>query len=122
MKTLLDNPEIISLFIKSNKERYEYQEYQNITERLNDYFKKDEVVSNLDGYTDFDSDRTKCLIEELSKNGILKTKLLKMGLKVGALVFAGVATVMNNKMADDEMKATVEKKVAEALANQAKES
>ena len=78
MKTLLDNPEIISLFIKSNKERYEYQEYQNITERLNDYFKKDEVVSNLDGYTDFDSDRTKCLIEELSKNGILKTKLLKM--------------------------------------------
>lgn len=51
-----------------------------------------------------------------------KTKLLKMGLKVGALVFAGVATVMNNKMADDEMKATVEKKVAEALANQAKES
>lgn len=51
-----------------------------------------------------------------------KTKLLKNGLKVGALVLAGVVTMLNNKVADDEMKATVEKKVAEALANQAKES
>lgn len=51
-----------------------------------------------------------------------KAKLLKTGLKVGAIVLAGVVTVLNNKVADEEMKATVAKKVEEALANQVKES
>jgi hypothetical protein len=49
-------------------------------------------------------------------------KLAKPALKVGALALAGVVTVLNNKMADNEMKAEVAKRVAEELANQAKES
>lgn len=51
-----------------------------------------------------------------------KANLLKTGLKLGALALAGVVTILNNKVADDEMKAAVAEKVAEALANQAKES
>ncbi len=51
-----------------------------------------------------------------------KANLLKTGLKLGALALAGVVTILNNKVASDEMEETVAKKVAEALANQAKES
>lgn len=51
-----------------------------------------------------------------------KAHLLKTGLKLGALALAGVVTILNNKVASDEMEETVAKKVAEALANQAKES
>ena len=51
-----------------------------------------------------------------------KAKLLKTGLKLGALALAGVVTILNNKVANDEMEETVAKKVAEALANQVKES
>ena len=51
-----------------------------------------------------------------------KANLLKTGLKLGALALAGIVTVLNNKVASDEMEETVAKKVAEALANQAKES
>ena len=51
-----------------------------------------------------------------------KAKAIKTGLKLGALVLAGVVTILNNKMADNEMKETVAKTVAEELAKQAKES
>lgn len=51
-----------------------------------------------------------------------KAKMLKTGLKLGALALAGVVTVLNNKVASEEMEETVAKKVAEALANQVKES
>ena len=51
-----------------------------------------------------------------------KAKVLKTGLKIGALALAGVVTLVNNKLSNDEMKETVAKKVEEALANQAKES
>jgi hypothetical protein len=51
-----------------------------------------------------------------------KANLIKTGLKLGALALAGVVTILNNKVANDEMEETVAKKVAEALANQAKES
>ena len=51
-----------------------------------------------------------------------KAKMLKAGLKLGALAVAGVVTVLNNKVANEEMEETVAKKVAEALANQAEES
>ena len=51
-----------------------------------------------------------------------KANLLKTGLKLGALALAGVVTILNNKVASDEMEETVAKKVAEALANQAKKS
>lgn len=51
-----------------------------------------------------------------------KAKVIKTGLKVGALALAGVVTILNNKMAGDEMKETVAKEVEKALANQVKES
>ena len=51
-----------------------------------------------------------------------KAKVLKAGLKVGALVLAGVVTTLNNKLSNAEMEETVAKKVAEALENQVKES
>lgn len=51
-----------------------------------------------------------------------KTKVIKTGLKLGALALAGVVTILNNKVASEEMEETVAKKVAEALANQTKES
>lgn len=51
-----------------------------------------------------------------------KTKVLKTGLKVGALALGGVLTWLNNKIANNEMKETVVEEVKKALAEQAKES
>lgn len=51
-----------------------------------------------------------------------KAKLIDLAVKGGALILAGVVTVMNNKVAHKEMEETVAKKVAEELANRAKES
>lgn len=51
-----------------------------------------------------------------------KAKMAKFILKGGAILLAGVVTVLNNKLNNDEMEETVAKKVAEALANQVKES
>lgn len=51
-----------------------------------------------------------------------KDKLVKTGLKLGALALAGVVTILNNKTSSDEMKETVAKEVAKAMSNQAKES
>ena len=51
-----------------------------------------------------------------------KAKVLKTGLKIGALALAGVVTVINNKINKDEMESTIAKKVEEALTNQVKES
>lgn len=51
-----------------------------------------------------------------------KAKIIKTGLKIGALVLAGVVTLINDKVNKSEMDETVAKKVAEALANQTEES
>lgn len=51
-----------------------------------------------------------------------KNKLVKTGLKLGALALAGVVTILNNKASSDEMKETVAKEVAKAMSNQTKES
>lgn len=51
-----------------------------------------------------------------------KAKAIKTGLKIGALALAAVVTVINDKVAKNDMDETVAKKVAEALENQAKES
>lgn len=51
-----------------------------------------------------------------------KAKMAKLVLKGGAILLAGVVTVLNNKLNNDEMEEAVAKKVAEALANQVKES
>ena len=51
-----------------------------------------------------------------------KAKIIKTGLKLGALALAGLVTVLNSKLSSDEMKETVAKEVEEALKNKAKES
>ena len=51
-----------------------------------------------------------------------KAKLVDFAIKGGALLLAGVVTVLNNKSSENAMKDAVAKEVAEALANQAKES
>ena len=51
-----------------------------------------------------------------------KAKIINTGLKIGALALAGLVTILNDRVAKSEMDETVAKKVAEALANQAKES
>lgn len=51
-----------------------------------------------------------------------KKKLFRSLLKFGALAGGVVVTMLTNKAENDEMRETVAKEVAEALANQAKES
>ena len=51
-----------------------------------------------------------------------KAKIIKTGLKLGALALAGVVTLLNSKLSSDEMKETVAKEVEEALKSKAKES
>ena len=51
-----------------------------------------------------------------------KAKMLKTGLKLGALMLAGVVTVLNDKVNKADMEETIAKKVAETLAHQAEES
>ena len=50
-----------------------------------------------------------------------KAKVIKTCLKIGALGLAAVVTIVNDKLAKQDMDETVAKKVAEALANQAEE-
>lgn len=51
-----------------------------------------------------------------------KAKGLKLGLKLGALVLAGIATILNDKVAKGEMVETVAKEVDKHFVNQVKES
>lgn len=51
-----------------------------------------------------------------------KTKAIKTGLKLGSLILAGVATLINNKLSSDEMKEVVAKEVKEVTTKQAKGS
>lgn len=51
-----------------------------------------------------------------------KAKIVKTCLSIGGTLLMGVATFINNKVADDKMKETVAKYVDEALKNQAKGS
>lgn len=51
-----------------------------------------------------------------------KAKVIKTGLKLGALALAGVVTLLNSKVSSDEMKETVAKEVKDALSKQVKES
>lgn len=51
-----------------------------------------------------------------------KTKVIKTGLKLGALVLAGVATLINSKLSSDEMKEAVAKEVKEVTTKQVKGS
>lgn len=52
----------------------------------------------------------------------MNPKLVKTLLSVGGTVLMGVATMINNKVADDKMKETITAEVKKALENQAKES
>lgn len=83
LKTLLDNPSIIKPIIESNKDRYNNKEYQIIVDRLFDIYNEEHItikendLNEYNGYTDYSFKKIKNLILYLSKNAILKTKLLK---------------------------------------------
>lgn len=51
-----------------------------------------------------------------------KAKTIKTCLKLGALVLAGVATLINSKLSSDEMKEAVAKEVKTATTKQVKGS
>lgn len=51
-----------------------------------------------------------------------KAKMMDIAIKGGALMLAGLVTVLNNKSSENAMKETVAKEVAKALENQVKES
>lgn len=51
-----------------------------------------------------------------------KAKVIKTCLSIGGTLLMGVATLINNKVADDKMKETVAEEVKKALADQVKES
>lgn len=51
-----------------------------------------------------------------------KTKVVKTGIKVGALALGGFLTWLNGKISSNEMRETVVEEVKKAMAEQAKES
>lgn len=83
LKMLLDNPSIIKPMIEANKSRYNQNEYQKIVTRLGNIYEENEnkveedTLSEYNGYTKFSKTKMKNLILYLSKNVVLKTKLLK---------------------------------------------
>lgn len=83
IKMLLENPDIIKPMIESNLNRYDKEEYQKIVDRLSYIYNEDNTItvdnelSEYNGYTEYSFNKLKNLIILLSKNTILKTKLLK---------------------------------------------
>ena len=76
IKTILDNPETIKIFIDSNLERYTINELNKINKKLDVVFKTNNP-SEFNGYTDISINKIVNLILILSKKAINKTKLLK---------------------------------------------
>ncbi len=86
IKTLLDNPEVLEYMIESNKDRYAEKEYEIINQRISESYKnnnslfseeKENEPTEYNGFTELSYDKIKNMILILSKNGLLKTKLLK---------------------------------------------
>ena len=51
-----------------------------------------------------------------------KKQIVKIGIKIGVALAGAAIALVNNKMANDEMKAAVEKSVEKRLSDRAKES
>lgn len=77
IKMLLDNPQNIKILLNSNKERFNDKEYNRINSKLNIFDYEETKLSNYNGYTSFNFNKMKNVIKYLTKNGMLKTKLLK---------------------------------------------
>lgn len=87
IKTILDNPETIRLFIKANRSMFEENKLIKIQKKLNDYYysnnskalfyDKDTEATEYNGFSEFDSNKIFSIISILSSKGINKTKLLK---------------------------------------------
>lgn len=86
IKTIIDNPETIKLFISSNLDRYNAKEINKIDNKIDKYFSnnmnylfniKDEEPSEFNGYTKVSFDKMLNIITYLAIDGINKTKLLK---------------------------------------------
>jgi len=86
IKTILDNPETIKLFINANKNMFEEKKLNRIEKKLNNYFSensknlflnKETNASNYNGYTETNLDKLINIISILSEKGMNKTKLIK---------------------------------------------
>ena len=77
IKTLVDNPEVIPLLVDSNKDLYKEYEYEKIINKFEYFTKKQNEISDLDGYTDFNKYKICYILNKLADKGIYKTKLLK---------------------------------------------
>ena len=79
IKMLLDDPLNIKLLIKANLDRFTDKELKRINNKLNlDIFELDDnKLDCYNGYIKFDFNKMKNIIKYLTKDGMLKTKLLK---------------------------------------------
>ncbi len=77
LKMLLDNPSNIKILLNSNKERFNEKEYSRINKRITLLDDQTIELSNYNGYNFFDINKMKNVIKYLTKEGMLKTKLLK---------------------------------------------
>ena len=86
IKTILDNPKIIKLFIDANRNMFDEKKLTKIENKLNKYFtnnskglflNKEIEASEFNGFTEIDSNKLINIIVSLSETGMNKTKLLK---------------------------------------------
>lgn len=86
LKTLINNPQIIENFLEANKDEIDQKEYENIKERMEPFlnkniaqalYKKEGELTEFNGYVNLDINKLENIILYFSKDGILKTKLLK---------------------------------------------
>lgn len=87
IKTILDNPETIKLFIKANRSMFKEDKLVKIEKKLNNYYfsnnskalflEKETEATEYNGFTEFNPNKIFNIISILSKDGINKTKLLK---------------------------------------------
>lgn len=77
IKTLLDNPDIIKNMIDANVLRYTKEELEHLNNKIFIPQNLNNEYTEWNGYTDFSINKIKEMIILLSKDTILKTKLLK---------------------------------------------
>lgn len=77
IKMLLDNPESIRLLLNSYKERFNEHEYSRINKRIELLDDQTTELSVFNGYKCYDINKIKDVIMYLTKDGMLKTKLMK---------------------------------------------
>jgi len=77
LKSLIYEPETISVLIDANKEQFANKEYLKIKERIKGSFNDKSTLSEYNGYTKLDMNKVFNMILYFANYCVLKTKLLK---------------------------------------------